>query len=388
MQTGQRCCIYVEKGIEFMNGYPVQPQITEYLYQKAARAGIALSGTFELTPLCNMSCKMCYVTLAKKEQESIACLRGAKEWLDLAKKAKENGMVYLLLTGGEPFLHPEFREIMEGLHSMGFILSINSNGTLIDEETVEWLKKCPPSRINISIYGKNDETYAELCNNPKGFTQMSNAVSLLKKAGITVKLNCSVTPHNAKELPEMIEFAKKNECAIQVATYMFPPVRKNANMVGENYRLSPEEASYYEILADYLTYGKEKLLSYENGIPQYKENDDDCIGVRDSVRCRAGKCSFWVTWKGDMLPCGMFDDEESLNVFEADFSSAWEKTKERISKITLPSKCAKCNIKDKCRACAAMVITESGNFEKEPQYRCDMMKSYPRQYQKVKGSVL
>ncbi len=370
-----------------MTNTPLQPQITEYLYQKAAKAGVALSGTFELTPLCNMRCKMCYVRLTKTEQEKIGCLRSASEWLNLAKQAKEQGMVYLLLTGGEPFSHPQFQQIMEGLHEMGFVISINTNGTLIDEKTVEWLKKCPPSRVNITIYGKNDETYKKLCNNEKGFTQMKNAVKMLKNAGITVKLNCSVTPDNADELPEMIDFAKKNNCVIQVATYMFPPTRRDEKYVGENFRLSPEDAAYYEILSDYLIYGKEKLLSYDGKIPQYKEIDD-CIGVGDGVRCRAGKCSFWISWTGQMLPCGMFDEKESINVFEEDFASAWEKTKERVSKITLPSKCASCGIKDKCRACAAMVITENGCFDKEPTYRCEMMKAYPSQYEKVKRGVL
>lgn len=371
-----------------MNTNPVQPQITEYLYQKAAKNGVALSGTFELTPLCNMNCKMCYVKLTKRQQEKESDLRSAKDWLTLAKDAKEQGMIYLLLTGGEPFLHPQFRVIMEGLHHMGFVISINTNGTLINEETVKWLKNCPPSRVNITIYGKDDQTYSKLCGNPIGFTQMSKAVKMLKEIGVTVKLNCSVTPLNAGDLPEMIEFAKKNDCIIQVATYMFPPTRKNAEMVGKGYRLSPEDAAYYEILSDYLILGKEKFLSYGGRIPEYREVEDDCVGKGDSVRCRAGKCSFWINWKGDMLPCGMFDSEESVNVFNQSFSEAWDKTKERVHKITLPKKCSACKIKDQCRACAAMVITESGNLKDHPAYRCEMMKAYPKQYKKIKKGLL
>ena len=42
---------------------PVEPQITGYLHEKAARLGVPLSGSFELTPCCNMACKMCYVRL-------------------------------------------------------------------------------------------------------------------------------------------------------------------------------------------------------------------------------------------------------------------------------------------------------------------------------------
>ena len=50
-----------------MNTQPVMPPITEYLYRKASAAGVPLSGTFELTPVCNMDCKMCYVRLSHRE---------------------------------------------------------------------------------------------------------------------------------------------------------------------------------------------------------------------------------------------------------------------------------------------------------------------------------
>ena len=87
---------------------PVEGRITEYLHQKAARSGVPLSGSFELTPCCNMTCKMCYIRMTKAQQEAVAPLRTAQEWVELGRMAKERGMLYLLLTGGEPFLRQDF----------------------------------------------------------------------------------------------------------------------------------------------------------------------------------------------------------------------------------------------------------------------------------------
>ena len=112
----------------------------------------------------------------------------------MGKEARDSGMLYLLLTGGEPFLRKDFREIYQGLYDLGIIIEINSNGTLIDEQTVAWLREVPPQRINITLYGASDVTYGRLCRNPKGFTQVSRAIRLLKEARINVRLNCSVTP--------------------------------------------------------------------------------------------------------------------------------------------------------------------------------------------------
>ena len=368
-----------------MNTLPVVPAVTEYLYRKATAAGIPFSGTFELTPVCNMDCKMCYVRLSRQEQEKIAPLVCAERWLKLAQEAKDAGMLYLLLTGGEPFLHPQIRQIMEGLHQMGLLISVNTNGTMIGEDTVAWLKNCPPVRLNISLYGASDETYGRLCGNPVGFTQTLGAIRLLKEAGISVKLNCSLTPHNAKDLPQMVEFAKQNGLILQVATYMFPPVRKDGTMTGRNDRFTPADAAYYMAYADYLTLGKERFLAQEGQLPEILEPEGNCQG--DGVRCRAGRCSFWITWQGKMMPCGMFPEGNAPNVFEMPFLNAWQAVKESVCNIHLPARCAACNVKDTCRACAAMVVTESGCFDKVPQSRCDMMRACKAQWKRVKEEM-
>ena len=361
---------------------PVEASLTNYLYTKASRNGMPLSGTFELTPCCNMACKMCYVRKTKEEQEKIAPLRTAKEWLELGKTAREQGMLYLLLTGGEPFLRPDFQEILSGLHRMGLLISINSNGTLIDEETVEWLKETPPVRINITLYGASDETYARLCGNPKGFTQTARAIRLLKEAGIQVKINCSVTPYNVDDLEGIYAFAREEGLLVQATSYMFPPLRRDTSMVGQNDRFSPQEAAYQSACILALDLGEDEFLrrvSRDESLAFPQEIEDDCPeidGEGDGIRCRAGKCSFWITWDGRMLPCGMFPEGNAQNVFQIGFEKAWKQVHEEALAIRLPAKCSGCTLRDQCKACAAMVMTESGNFHTVPEYRCKMAKAH------------
>lgn len=362
---------------------PVEPRLTEYLHARAVQAGIPLSGTFELTPCCNMACRMCYVRLTHQQQEAIAPLRTADEWIALGQRAKEQGMLYLLLTGGEPFLRPDFRQILSALHRMGLIISLNSNGTLIDEETVAWLKDSPPARINITLYGASDETYARLCGNPKGFTQVTNAIRLLKEAGISVKLNCSLTPHNAADLDAIFEFARKEELWIQASSYMFPPLRRDASMVGTNDRFTAEEAAYYSARISCLMSGEEDFLERmrTNAPPVLTgELGEDCPELpaeAEGLRCRAGKCSFWVTWEGKLLPCGMFPSAGADNVFETDFRQAWQNVRRCAGGIRVSPKCTNCRLKDVCRTCAAMALTETGDFAGTPRYRCDMAEGFP-----------
>ena len=57
-----------------MSHRPIVPAITEYLYRKSALSGVPISGTFELTPVCNMDCKMCYVRMSRQQQEAVSPL--------------------------------------------------------------------------------------------------------------------------------------------------------------------------------------------------------------------------------------------------------------------------------------------------------------------------
>lgn len=369
---------------------PVEPAITEYLHRKSTALRIPLSGTFELTPVCNMDCKMCYVRMSRKQQEAIRPLRSAKEWLALAEEAKNAGLLYLLLTGGEPFSHPEFREILTGLQKMGFVISINSNATLINEETVAWLKEVAPSRINITLYGASNETYSRLCGNPQGFTQTTHAIRLLTDAGISVKVNCSLTPHNQQDLEAIMNFAQMENLVVQATSYMFPPLRKDPTKVGQNDRFTPEEAAYYSAKIELLLNGKKAFLSRtDDDLPALSADpDDNCEGEGEQIRCRAGKCSFWITWEGKLMPCGMLPVTSQKNVFEDGFLPCWEEAKEMADAIRLPAKCAGCSLRDSCKACAAMVMTETGCFDKVPEYRCRMAHAFGEQRLRLKQEIL
>ena len=77
------------------------------------------------------------------------------------------------------------------------------------------------------------------------------------------------------------------------------------------------------------------------------------------------------------MACGIMPELDAKNVFEVGFNKAWEDTKIRASLIRLPGKCKICSARDNCKACAAMVYTESGNFHTVPEYRCEMSRVYP-----------
>ena len=75
---------------------PVQAQLRKYLYQKAAHNKVPLSGTFELTPRCNMNCRMCYIRMSEAEMRARGREYTAEEWIEMGKACAKEGMLFLL----------------------------------------------------------------------------------------------------------------------------------------------------------------------------------------------------------------------------------------------------------------------------------------------------
>ena len=239
---------------------------------RAAAIHVPLTGTFELIPACNMNCRMCYIRTALNAMKSQGLMLTAKEWIKIASEARDQGLLYLLLTGGEPFLYPEFEQLYSWLGESGIVVMLNTNGTLLTEERADLLLKYPPRKVNISLYGASSATYGEVCRYPDGFQKTLHAVRLLKERKIPVKLNSSLTPLNGHDLEEMHRIAGQLEVPLQVTPYMFPPVRKNGKDTTDFIRFEPEEAAKmiienarialrsYELWQDWI---KSKLNEYE-----------------------------------------------------------------------------------------------------------------------------
>lgn len=350
------------------------------LYAKASQLKIPLSGTFELSPVCNFSCKMCYVRKTKQEVANWNRPQMKKEqWLELAKEAVKEGMLYLLLTGGEPFLWPRFRELYEELANMGLLISINTNGSLIDEDALQWLKKYPPKRVNITLYGASDESYEKLCGAKGVFGKVDHAIRSLKEAGISVKMNSSLTPSNVSDLEAIIAYGKSLDLPMEIATYMFPPVRRDQTQIGCNHRFTPEEYSHYRMEVYRNQYGEEV---YENLLESVRQRSvpppglmENCVDPLDGkIRCRAGNASFWVTWDGYMTPCGMMS-EPKTDLYEKDFKESWQQITEESDRIRLSGVCHSCPNREMCHTCAAVAQTETGSTEGIPTYLCESMEA-------------
>ena len=265
---------------------------------------------------------------------------------------------------------------------MGFRISINTNGTLIDEQTVNWLERMPPLQMNVTLYGGSESTYEALCGDGDAFTRTIGALERLKAAGIRVRVNATLTPYNLQDLELIKGIGENYGLPVKESTYLYPPVRKDRAMTGENDRFPPEEAGRIRARAA-------KLLWETDSFQKERERACTCIrqetlgeGTEMPMACSAGAFAFWVTWEGRMTPCAMMT-EPSIPVFEEGFWRSWEYIKDEAAKIRRNQKCSTCAKKEMCFACAAAAVAETGSYQGLPSYICSMMDAYLEELQRL-----
>lgn len=347
------------------------------LCRRADIARIPFGGTFELLPLCNMRCQMCYVERRQKEVEESGGLKGIDFWLDTARQAVNKGMLYLLITGGEPFLYPDFLKLYRELKKLGIHIVINTNGTLLTEEIIQELKKYPPRRLNISLYGASEETYERVCRRKGKFHTVLRNLEKLKENGILVRLHTSLTPANIEDYDGMARIATELEMPLGMAYYMFPSVRRGDPSLNQKFRFDACTAGQVKF-----RYTRDSLIRKEfervlrempGQLRNYKEYP--YYGY-DRISCRAGLSTFWVNWKGELLPCGMMETP-AVDLEKMNFDLAWEELKRKRDAVRICEECAFCDKRQHCNVCAASIYAETGAYNgQKPQYLCSLTEEY------------
>ena len=354
------------------------------LQRKAIKARLPLEGAFELTPLCNFRCRMCYVRQDPEQVRSCGGLRGIDFWLRTAEQARDAGCLYPLITGGEPFTYPGFRTLYEQLHRMGLQCSINSNGSLIDEAAVGWLVQSPPARINITLYGGSAETYGRLCGNPDGFARVLHAADLMAEAGILFRFNCSLTPDNADDFDRILEIGRRYGKPVRFASYMFPSLRGKGEIGSNAARFDPERAAYYEVLMNFRQMEPAQFRLLARNARKYTEPTEAQLaeaaaGEPGKMHCMAGRCSFWADWQGNLSGCGV-NMRPSFSLDEYGFAGAWKKIVEHTEAFRWSPACHNCPNAKLCFTCPAMAYNETGDFSGRPVYLCEKGKYSAKWY--------
>lgn len=332
----------------------------DLLRKEYTERGRPLKGTFELTPECTLDCRMCYVHSSKGQYRG-RVLSG-EEWIRIIDSAVDAGMLYSTVTGGECFLHPEFRQIYEHLKSRGVYVIILSNGTLIDRETAEWLSKLPPRYIRVSVYGSNGDVYEKVTGSASAFDRVDRALDLLREYGIITDISVTVSRYNYEDAENIIRYARsKTDGNINLECDLFAPRDETGRRLSDFALTYDEQKNVWE--SYYRASGYELAPSCPDEMPPISApplaEGEEARNAFVRMPCTAGLCSFSVGYSGDMQPCAQLPLARAYPLEEG-FEAAWEKVNRAGREYLRSAECRDCAYFGACRFCPASYALASG----------------------------
>jgi SynChlorMet cassette radical SAM/SPASM protein ScmF len=162
---------------------------------------------------CNLACRHCWIAPGFDPDAHSGKFLPLELLKKAVREAKPLGLSSVKLTGGEPMLHPEFKEIVSFLSEEGISFMIETNGTLINSENAELLKNSKTMNfVSVSIDGADAATHDELRGVRGSFTRAVEGIEHLVKAGFQPQLICTLHQGNLGHIDEVIQLAGKLGC--------------------------------------------------------------------------------------------------------------------------------------------------------------------------------
>ncbi len=335
--------------------------------------------TFFLTRLCNLRCKMCGQWgdqgITKKEggqnlssylsQEEVAAV------LNDVKAFKPN----ITLFGGEPFLHPNFSEIVYEIKKLRMHCLVITNGTLL-KRFAKAIVELGLDELNISIDGDRD-MHDEIRGLPGIFDQIMEGIAEinqykkeLKKTVPLINLQCTISRYNYEKLERLLGVARntsansltfhnliflKKELVDQQAAFDRELGCSSKDWEGFIFEPGIDPKRLFEKLTEVKAKSRNERFTVdifpnfsEKGIREYYENPD-YLPSEYSPKCASPWICGYIFPDGEVRPC-LNCSFSFGNVKKATFIEIWNSPEAARYRSTLKKE----GIFPVCRRCTEL----------------------------------
>lgn len=267
-------------------------------------AGMPVSVSIEPTTACNLGCPECPSGL-KQFTRPTGNLKLETNKLIIDKIARK-GLYVNFYFQGEPYIHPQFLDLVNYAHQKKLYTSTSTNAHFLNDELARKTVESGLDRLIISIDGTTQDTYEQYRKNGSLDKVMEGTKNLLRWK----KELKSSTPH---VIFQMLVVAP-NEHQVDDA-------RKLATELGVNeIRFKTAQVYDYKNGSD--------LIPNNEKYARYKKNPDGTWSIKNKMENQCWRmwqgCVF--TWDGSVVPCCFDKDAEHKlgNIKEHDFQAIWK----------------------------------------------------------------
>lgn len=313
---------------------------------------------------CNLCCRHCYAISADHDFPGEL---STEQILATMEDLQSFGVPALILSGGEPLMHPDIYEIGRRAKEHGFYVGLSTNGTLINESNRQAVADVGFDYLGISIDGL-EVTHDKFRQMDGAFKASMAAIRECRDLGVKVGMRFTVTSDNAHELPALLDIADEESIDKFYVSHLNYAGRGNRNRkddVMHEMSRKTMDLLFERAWADARAGGTKEFVT--------GNNDADGVYLLQWVRKHAPEAEGFIhnrlrTWGGNssgvnvanidnlgnVHPDTMWWDYTLGNVKDRPFSEIWLDTSDPLMKglksrpRPLEGRCGDCTHNDIC----------------------------------------
>lgn len=327
-----------------------------------------------LTRRCNLACAHCYMDAVQRSTAAEGELTDAELAALFAEIGGRAPGTILVLSGGEPLLHPGLEGLVAAGVESGLRMVVGTNGVLLREPLALRLKAAGLEGMGISLDSVRPEGHDAFRGVKGAFGKTCEAIRICRSAGIHVQVHFTVTRHNRGEIAAAVELARELGASIINFFFLVCVGRGDGRM-----DLDPREyeSALLEIAA--LQRSARGILVQTRCTPHFKrilhQQDPENPYTRamgyDGGGCPAATHYCRITPKGDMTPCP-YMELAAGNIRDGGFWKLWDEArlmKSLRDQSLLKGRCGSCEYKAICGGCRARALAKGDLMGEDPS--CD-----------------
>jgi radical SAM protein with 4Fe4S-binding SPASM domain len=338
------------------------PTVDSTFFQRLGlnRRRMPIAGSMELTFRCNLRCVHCYLGDHRGSGKPRAELSTA-EVKRIFDQMADAGTLWLLLTGGDPLLRPDFQEIYTSAKRKGFILTLFTNGTLLTPAIADFLADLPPHRMEITLYGATRETYERVTGIPGSYERCMRGIDLLLERGLPLNLKAMAMTLTVAEIPAMKAYAESRG-----VDFRFDPMICNdidQTQAPFALRLPADEVAKLD------STNPARVQAWREF---YQKQSEVVRDERYLFSCGAGINAYHIDPFGQLSIC-MSARRPSYDLRQGSFQEGWEEFLRQVRFAPAEkSACRQCSLHSLCGICPGWSDSENQNFSKPVEYLCQI----------------
>jgi radical SAM protein with 4Fe4S-binding SPASM domain len=316
----------------------------------------------EITNNCNQVCIHCYQPNHHDGHMPMDMIETVFSQLG------EMGTLSITISGGEPLLHPNFKEIIKLAREKDMVINILSNGTLIDDAAAKFLEENNISMVQVTLFSMDEGIHDKITCRPYSLKKALAGIENLIANNVPVQVNCPVLTLNYRSYFDIALWCHKRR--IRVLSDFVLMAKSDFDTSNLAYRINTRQAEV--LIKDILKVDSD----YKELIKLNPEKRQEYRNPERAV-CGIGISNICISFEGKVYPCSGFSGLVLGDLNITSLPDIWENSPKinelRSIKHSNFPQCLVCEVKDYCVMCLVRNYNENkGDFFSLNKHYCDI----------------